>query len=383
MNPEHRASRRRVLRATGGALAGVGAGGLASAAPDDRVTVNVGFASERGRNAALDAADETVREFAFDAATLRLPAEAAAALGERPGVRYVERDGPVEALGQTVPWGVRAIDARTAHVEGYTGAGADVAVIDSGIDASHGDLWENLGDGHAVVDCDDGCNSCGLCETAWDDDSGHGTRIAGTVGAVDNDRGIVGVAPDATLHAVKVLGCDDRGSFSTVASGIQHAADAGRDVGVLALGAESGSQTLKDACRYAADRGLLLVGAAGNDGCDDCVSYPAAYDEVVAVSATDENDALASFSSAGPEIELAAPGADLTPLSCGGDTGYESVSGTSFAAAHVAGSAACLMAEGDDADEARARLRETAKDIGLPSDEQGDGLVDAAAALGL
>ncbi|UPW00214.1 hypothetical protein M0R88_17080 [Halorussus gelatinilyticus] len=131
MFDEQSISRRTVLKTTGGSLLTVGAGGLASADPGEEVRVNVGFASERGRSAALGAASSVVREFAFDAATLSLPERAATALAERDGVRYVERDGTAYALSTT--WGYDHIDADVANANGYTGDGADVAIIDTGL----------------------------------------------------------------------------------------------------------------------------------------------------------------------------------------------------------------------------------------------------------
>ncbi|MFC4549177.1 MULTISPECIES: S8 family serine peptidase [Halorussus] len=182
---------------------------------------------------------------------------------------------------------------------------------------------------------------------------------------------------------MKVL--DDRGlgSFSDIAAGVEYVADRGWDVANLSLGGSSSSQALKDAVAYAADRGVVLAGAAGGSGpCSDgCVGYLAAYPEVVAVSATNRNDELASFSSRGPEVELAAPGVDLRTTDAGG--GCVTLSGTSMATAYVSGVAALVVSRGYAGADARARMRDTAEDLGLPADEQGYGLVDAAAAVGL
>nr|WP_238392233.1 S8 family peptidase [Halorussus amylolyticus] len=368
-----------MLKVAGASVATAAGSGLAAANPDDRVEVNIGFDSERGRQAALNQADETVREFdSIDVLTLRLPKQAATALENRGDVRYVEENGTMHALAQTLPWGIDRVDAEIAHANGDTGAGADIAIVDSGIDADHPDLQANLGEGEAFTKC-----RGGQCNESWDDDNDHGTHCAGTAGAVDNAEGVVGVSTQATLHAVKVLDKRGSGSFSDIAAGIEYVADQGWDVANLSLGASSGSQAIEDACAYADDRGVLLVGAAGGSGpCSDgCVGYPAAYSEVVAVSATDESDTLASFSSRGPEIELAAPGADLRTVSSG--DGCDALSGTSYAAAHVSGVGALLAGEGYTNTDARVRMRDTATDIGLPSDEQGYGLVDAAAALGV
>jgi subtilisin len=180
---------------------------------------------------------------------------------------------------------------------------------------------------------------------------------------------------------VKVFGCDGTGTVSDVAAGIEHVADQGWDVANLSFGGAE-SSTLEDAVRYAEENGVLLVGAAGNSGeCSDCVTYPAAYDEVVAVSATASDDSLASFSSTGPEVELAAPGVDIYAITCG--RGYDLVSGTSMAAPHVAGAGAQVMADGTTNAQARDTLTQTAEDVGLADNESGAGLLDVAAALGL
>ncbi|WP_158056685.1 S8 family peptidase [Halorussus halophilus] len=368
-------TRRTVLQTTGSSLLALGATGLASAAPDDTVEVNVGFSGGAGRAAALDAADEVVREFVFDAATLRLPKKAATALDRNPNVRYVEANGLMEALA--LPWNYDRIDADVSNVNGYTGDGADVAVLDTGIDSDNGCL-PNVGSGYAVVDC-----SGSSCNYTWDDDNGHGTQVAGIIGASESCSCTTGVAPDATLHSVKVLNDWGSGSYSDIATGIEYVADQGWDVANMSIGGSSGSQAIKDACQYAYDNGVLLVGAAGGSGpcSDSCVGYPAAYSEVIAVSATNKDDELASFSSRGSEIELCAPGQDITTI--GMDGGCTTLSGTSFATAHVSGVGALLAAEGYTNTGARTHMQNTAEDLGLSAREQGYGLVDAAAAVGL
>ncbi|WP_265112210.1 S8 family peptidase [Halosolutus halophilus] len=371
-------NRRTVLKAAGGALATVGTTGLAAADPGDVVEVNVGFANADGRSAALNAASETVREFAFDAVTIRTQKRAVSGLRQNPNVRYVEENGEMHALAQTMPWGIDRTDADVAHDNGETGAGADIAIVDTGIDSDHPDLQANLGKGKAFVECK---GNPRMCRKPWDDDNDHGTHCAGTADAVDNNEGVVGVSTEATLHAVKVLDKRGSGSFSDVAAGIEYVADQGWDVASLSLGASSGSQAVKDAGQYAYDKGVLLVAAAGNDGpCTDCVGYPAAYSEFVAVSATSEDDSLASFSSTGPEVEIAAPGEDVYSTIPGG---YDTFSGTSMACPHVSGAGGQLMANGYTNTEARQQLTDTAEDIGLADNEQGSGLLDVAAALGL
>jgi len=389
---QHSTSRRAILTWAG--TTGLGALVAGTATATDRREYNVGTADPRAERAVRTAADAITRELDWGGGqktiTATLPTRAVEGLQTRPDVRYVEANGEMHALAQTLPWGVDRVDADVAHANGETGGddggdggdggddppGGDIAIIDTGIDSDHPDLVDNLGAGHAVV------SSRGPYAEPWDDDAGHGTHCAGIADAVDNSSGVVGVSTAATLHAVKVLDKSGSGSFSDVAAGIQWVADQGYDVGSMSLGASSGSQTVQDACQYAVDNGVLLVGAAGNNGpCSDCVGYPAAYQTVIAVSATDQDDSLASYSSTGPEVEIAAPGTGIYSTYAGG--GYDTLSGTSMATPHVAGAAAQLMDNGDSNTQARDQLASTAEDIGLAANEQGNGLLDVAAALGL
>ncbi|MFC4439256.1 MULTISPECIES: S8 family peptidase [Natrialbaceae] len=317
--------------------------------------------------------------------TITVPGRAVSGLRQNPNVRYVEENGRMHALAQETPWGVERIDAPEAHEAGETGEGADVAIVDTGIDSTHEALEDVLGEGRAFTECTENCRGGPFgggngndCNENWDDDNDHGTHCAGTAVAPDDGVGVVGVATQATLHAVKVLECDGSGSFSDIAAGIEYTADQGWDVCSMSLGG-SQSDAVSDAVTYAHERGVFLVAAAGNDGpCSDCVGYPAAEPEVVAISATDDDDNLADFSSTGPEIELAAPGEDVYSTVAGG---YDTFSGTSMACPHVAGAAGHLMSNGYTHEETRDRLRETAEDIGLEDNEQGHGLLDVASAL--
>ena len=374
--------RRSVLRAValGGSALALGPG-VADADRGDRGRANeylVGTNSPEAERRANERAERVRRTMDFGSRGRvvqgRYSPRAAERLRQRDDVRYVERDLPVEANGQTVPWGVERTGADTAHGAGETGSGAAVAVLDTGIDPSHESLEANVGTGRSEVRCS------GNCRTDWDDDHGHGTHVAGTVGAADNGVGVVGVATETTLHAVKVLADDGSGWSSDVAAGIEWATDNGCDVINMSLGGFGDVSSLEEACRYAYERGVLLVASAGNNGpCTDCVGYPAAYETVVAVSATDENDELADFSSTGPEVDLAAPGVSVYSSVPDDDYGYWN--GTSMAAPHVAGAGAHLLANGYSNVEARRRLGETADDLGLSSNEQGEGLVDVSAAL--
>ncbi len=311
-----------------------------------------------------------------------IPGDAREALERNPHVRYVEDDAEVFALGQTVPWGVDRVFGEEAYsFQTWTtsrGTGIGVAVLDTGIDAGHEDL--TVTGGTTTVD-----------DTDWRADvNGHGTHVAGTIAALDNELGVVGVAPDVRLYAVKVLDDTGSGSISSVVAGIQWAADH-EDIRVanMSLGTSSNVQTLREACDQAYAEGLLLVASAGNSGNPggrgNNVGYPARYDSVIAVAASTQNDTRASFSSTGPDVELIAPGvAVLSTLP--GDQ-YGTANGTSMASPHVAGVAALAWAADPGLwnDELRLILQDTAEDLGLDPNHQGYGLaradraVDAAA----
>lgn len=312
-----------------------------------------------------------------------VPEVAIEALKKNPNITNVELDNKVFALEQTLPWGIDRIDAEVVHDSGNKGAGIKVAIIDSGVDYTHEDLDANFDIallGYDFVNSDDDPM----------DDDGHGTHVAGIIAAEDNGEGVVGVAPEAELYALKALDATGSGYVSDVILAIQWATDPDGDGSAgdrldiinMSLGGRK-NIFLEWACNLAYLDGLLLVAAAGNGG---AVIYPAAYSSVIAVSATDEYDNLASFSSTGKQVELAAPGVDVNSTLPGNnysDDLGETWSGTSMASPHVAGTAALVWAAnlGWTNDDVRAQLQSTAEDIGLSTRKQGYGLVDAENAV--
>jgi subtilisin len=220
-----------------------------------------------------------------------------------------------------------------------------------------------------------------------DSSNSHGTHVAGIIAAEENGMGVIGVAPEADLYAVKVLDGGGFGIQEWIAAGIEWAVFNGIDIISMSLEGSMDSQLVRDACDAAYDAGVLLVAAAGNLGAD--VQYPARYESVVAVTATDEFD-MKHFLPSGPEVELAAPGVDILSTVRVDRGLYDVLSGTSQAAPHVAGTAALFLASsledmnGDGLinDEVRQELQMTAMDLGdpEPDDMFGYGLVNAAAA---
>ena len=310
-----------------------------------------------------------------------VPASSLARLRAMRGITFIEEDGvveavdEVEAMAEQIPWGIGRVNAPQVHPYNK-GTDVKVAIIDTGIDYAHPDLDANYIGGYDFYNED----SNPL------DDNGHGTHVAGIVAAEDNDIGVIGVAPEADLYAVKVLSSSGSGYVSDVVQGIQWAIDNHMQVINMSLGVRSNYATLKAACDAAYNAGIILVAAAGNSGTSGGTGvntlYPANYDSVIAVAATTSTNAKATYSSTGPAVELAAPGDNIYSTWRVSQTGgYATKSGTSMASPHVAGVVALAINSGlTDRDEVRTRLQETAHDLGNPGRDTmfGFGLVDAS-----
>lgn len=254
-----------------------------------------------------DRLQEQIRESysLIDGALVDMTQEEAESLAAEPGVAFVEPDYPVYALSQTVPWGVERIYEEEIYPfdawQTTSGAGISVAILDTGIQGNHEDLPPLTG-GTSTVDS----------SNYYEDGNGHGTHVAGIVAAQLNAIGVVGVAPAAELYSVKVLNSAGSGSISSILAGIQWAVDNDVLVISMSLGTPEYSASLEAVCNEAWEAGHLLFAAAGNSGTTAGtginMEYPAMFDSVIAVGATDSEDLRVSFSSTGAELELMAPG---------------------------------------------------------------------------
>jgi len=302
--------------------------------------------------------------------------------------RIRERTGPLlpvqapkkvhPAETEEAPWGVRRVHAVEAWTLGVgDAAGVKVAIIDTGIDATHPDLAAAVAGGY---------NARSGSNDAWADDNGHGTHVAGTIAATHDGKGVVGVAPGARLYAVKVLDKDGGGFLTDIIKGIVWCAQHDIKVANMSLGADRSVVFMQWAVEYASARGVTIVAAAGNSGPpmigSSSVGYPAGYADVIAVSAlaepqTGKPDAITSWSSRGPKVAFIAPGENIYSTVPGG--GYTWHDGTSMATPHVTGLAALAVAHGAVGSRAvRAALAAAATPLpGLTSSEQGRGLIDA------
>jgi len=252
-------------------------------------------------------------------------------------------------------WGPQRIEAEWAWNITMGDPSVLVAVVDTGIYYTHQDLSANYVPlGYDWVNNDNDPF----------DDHGHGTHVSGTIAAViNNGVGIAGLA-QVRIMAEKVLDSGGGGYWDWIANGIIHAVDQGADIISMSLGGYGDSELLHDAVRYAYNSGVLVVAAAGNDN-TNMKLYPAGYDEVVAVAATDQWDNKAWFSNWGDWIELAAPGVDIYSTV---PWGYTSASGTSMATPHVSGVAALIWSRFPvkTRDWVRLWLRYSADDLGDP-----------------
>lgn len=253
------------------------------------------------------------------------------------------------------------IKATTAWDETKGDPGVVIAIVDSGVDRTHPDLAAKVvSAGHDFANDDEDAT----------DDHWHGTHVAGIAAAdTNNAEGIAGVAWNCKILPVKVTEADGTGYYSWIIDGIIWATDQGAKVINISMGGDADDPFLEDACKYAYDRGVVVVASAGNDS--GTVVYPAAYDDyVLAVAATDYNDEVADFSNFGPEVDVAAPGVYIlgpAPQWFVGDgyLPYLFGSGTSSAAPHVAGLAALIMSLKPDLKPAEVMkiIRYTADDV--------------------
>ncbi|WP_041441174.1 S8 family peptidase [Thermomonospora sp. CIF 1] len=290
----------------------------------------------------------------------RLTAAAAARLAKDPRVQSVEPDREVSITAQTLPTGINRIDAElspTAKINGIDErVDVDVAVIDTGIQLNHPDLNVYTA----------GARNCSTGSSA-NDGNGHGTHVAGTIGALDNNIGVVGVAPGARLWPVRVLNNSGNGTWSQIICGVDYVTAHANEIEVANMslggtgteGTSCSSSSLRQAICNSVNAGVTYVVAAGNSYANANGFVPATYPEVITVSAladfngapgggasptcrSDQDDTFADFSNYGSDVDLIAPGVCIYSTYIG--SSYATLSGTSMASPHVAGAAALYKA---------------------------------------
>jgi subtilisin len=213
------------------------------------------------------------------------------------------------------------------------GNNINIAVLDTGIDYNHEDLKDNVKGGinFTTTDAND-----------YIDRAGHGTFCAGIIAAEENGQGIIGVAPNANLYAVKILNDQGQGTLTWLIHGIDWCLTHNIDIISMSLGFERDSEQMHAVICEAYKRGIIMVAAVGNNNTETEAEYPARYDEVIGVTAIDSAEHLASFDTVGSKVEISAPGVNITSTYPGNL--YAIGSGTSFAVPHISGAIALIQA---------------------------------------
>lgn len=336
----------------------------------------------------------------IDAISASVPEDKIEEMKKDSRVKYVVNDTIYRITDEySSSWGVRYIGSQPVHNQNINGTGVKIAVLDTGIDFTHPDLTGSYKGGYDFVNndpvpWDDNCHEGGFGNVC------HGTHVSGTIAAEHNGFGVVGVAPGASIYAVKVLDGGGGGSASSIISGIEWANNSGMNIISMSFGKDENNTAMLDAVNAAYNSGILLVASGGNTY-GGSVVYPAAYDSVIAVTAIDQNGQKADLSPKGQKIEVAAPGVNINSTICITanafatsclQEGYGLLSGTSMAAPHVSGEAALIFStnfpdvNGDghrDNKDVRQIIDNTAFDTGVPGrdDIYGYGIVDVSKAL--
>lgn len=236
-----------------------------------------------------------------------------------------------------IPTGVELIQAPKIW-DKTKGKGITVAVLDTGCDSSHPDLQERIIGGRNFTD-DDGSNP-----DIFLDYNGHGTHVAGTIAAQKNDKGVVGVAPEANLLIIKVLNKKGSGQYEWIINGINYAIEQKADIISMSLGGPNDMPELHAAIKKAISNNILVVCAAGNEGdgddSTDEFAYPGCYNEVISVGAINLERRSSDFTNSHNEIDLVAPGEKILSTYLKGK--YATLSGTSMAAPHASGALALI-----------------------------------------
>lgn len=297
---------------------------------ETEVVTDSTIGTETTTNEAIDTSVDTLPDLTYKEVTEDIVAVEGTGteiqeLLEDPDIIAAEYDSPVSIRGDIMPQSLVLIGEDQINDTAYAGTGIKVAIIDTGIDTDNTDI--NLSGGISFIE-----------GTDYDDDNGHGTALAGIIGARADGQGIVGIAPEAQIYAVKALDSQGNGYYSNVIKGLEWCIENRMDIVVMSFGSDQYSGILHETIQEAHLQDILLIGAAGNQ--DSTVEYPAAYEEVMAAGSSND-DGIKTYNYTDAEnIDIYAPGTGIQTYD--NSQTLVTYSGSSMSAAHVAGVAAEL-----------------------------------------
>jgi len=310
--------------------------------------------------------------------------------GAKKGVKYINEDSWVfidpqsatvnktRGIAEEIPYGITYVNA--LDVSDDNAGDRKVCIVDTGYDMGHPDLPSDLSliTGETFVD-----------ENWMQDGNGHGTHVAGTIAALQNGAGVVGVIRNgqSKMHISQVFGASGSGSLSNVIAGYQSCVDNGSDVINMSLGGGNPSDSFQDAINDAWDSNILTFASSGNSPVNQ-YSFPASYDHIISVASITDERVISSFSTHNDKVDICAPGTNILstwPRNNYGSDPYNTISGTSMACPHAAGVAALVWSHYPHMTNEQLQnvLEATASDLGSPGYDiyYGHGLIDAKAAL--
>lgn len=351
--------------------------GMKASAEEER-RVLIGFKNTIDYQVIRDMGGEILHTYdSLQAVSLKVKEENVRTARDHKKVEWIEYDQKVTSTQEEKTWGYQTTSPQISRSWGIRGEGVRIAIIDSGISKNHPDL--NVQGG---VNVKEG-------ETGWQDDNGHGTHVAGVINAQDNNIGVVGIAPEADIFAVKALDSEGTGWESEIIKGIEWAISKEIDVINLSLTSCNSSIMMKEALKEAEAQGIIVVAASGNrKKCNgeylNDIMYPGRYASVIGVGAITPDNTKASFSYGGRSLDIAGPGASVKSTYYNAETGtngYTLLSGTSMAAPYVSGIVALNKQAfpNFNTDQIIDTLHSNAIDLGVTGrdDDFGSGLVQS------
>ncbi|WP_336046141.1 S8 family peptidase [Solibacillus ferritrahens] len=334
------------------------------AASEQQTNIIVKYAAEYDKKQIIQQSDSVIKEYnQLPLLEINISEERLQALKKDKHIEFYEENLSFSiqhqfkvanlSTAELERWNLKAMDVQQGWNAGFTGEGVKIAIIDSGV-ANHSDL--TIAGGVAFVG------------DSYEDDHGHGTHVAGIITGKHNGTGVAGIAPNAEVYALKAIGKDGKGDVADVLKAIDWAIENKMDIINLSFGDLEYAKSLHEGVKKAADNGIMIVAASGNEGNDsgtgNTINYPARHDEVISVASINRQFKRSSFSGTGDTNDFAAPGEEIYSTYLNGQ--YATYNGTSMATPHITGLLALLMEQYPYATPAELRegLRYIAEDLG-------------------